>query len=155
MGGRGMQEVTMRRSAATELPRRPALWPLALIAIVAIPVVVAAAGYAGHWNADVMGISALLPLWLVVVPLVVWFNRVYGAAIAFFAVVALPQLGHFGEHLGQMVQIHWQDAPPPKAGGAVGQLNIEWVHFLWNGWAMIGGPLPLTLLRRHPRLSVT
>jgi hypothetical protein len=131
------------------------MWPLALVAIMATPVVVAAAGYAGHWDANVMGLAALLPLWLLIVPLVYWFNRAYGVWVAFFAVVALPQLGHFGEHLGQMVQIHWQGAAPPKAGGAVGQLNIEWVHFLWNAWVLVGVAILMTHFRSNPWLYAT
>src|SRR5437764_10910738 len=149
-----MQEVTFRPSAIA-VPRPPGLWPVALVAIAATPAVVAAAGYAGHWGSTVTGLTALLPLWALIVPMVIWFNRAYGAWIAFFAVVALPQLGHFGEHVGQMIQIHWQGAAPPKAHGAVGALDIEYVHFLWNLWVLVGVAILMTHFRRNPWLYAT
>jgi hypothetical protein len=149
-----MQEVTFR-SSTLEAIRPPALWPIALLAIAATPVVVAAAGYEGHWSSTVTGLAALLPLWALITPIVIWMSRAYGAWLAFFAVVALPQLGHFGEHVGQMVQIHWLGAAPPKAHGAVGALDIEWVHFLWNLWVLIGVGLLVMRFRRNPWLWAT
>jgi hypothetical protein len=149
-----MHEVSIGRPTFTAV-RPPLVWPLVLLAIAATPVIVAAAGYEGHWSNTATGLAALIPMWLLVTPAVVWINRVYGVWLAFFAVVALPQLGHFGEHVGQMVQIHWLGAAPPKAHGAVGALDIEWVHFLWNLWVLIGASILLMKFRRNPWLWVT
>lgn len=146
-----MQEATLRRSALEGLGP-PALTPLVLVAIPAVPVLAAWAGYEGHWSSTATGLAALIPMWALIVPAVVWVNRVYGVWLGFFAVVALPQLGHMGEHIGQMVQIHWLGAPPPKAHGAVGALDIEWVHFLWNFWVLVGVGILIMRFRTNPWL---
>jgi hypothetical protein len=133
----------------TRTLRPPGLSPALMVAIALTPAVVAVAGYAGHWPSTVTGLAAILPLWALITPLIVSLNRVYGAWLAFFGVVALPQLGHFGEHLGQMAQIHLQGAAPPAAHGAVGALDIEWVHFLWNAWVLLG----VAILMNHFRTN--
>ncbi|MFL5913981.1 MAG: hypothetical protein ACJ768_25885 [Gaiellaceae bacterium] len=152
-----MQEVSFAGGGRSTLAIRPpsTITPLLLFAILATPVVVGVAGYAGHWDATATGLAALLPLWALIFPIVYWMNRVYGAWLAFFAVVALPQLGHFGEHTAQMIQIHVQGAAPPAAHGAVGQLDIEWVHFLWNLWVLIGAGILMMHYRRNPWLWAT
>ena len=152
-----MQEVSFAGGGRATLSARPpsTITPLLLLAIVGTPIVVGVAGYAGDWNATTTGLLALLPLWALIFPIVYWLNRVYGAWLAFFAVVALPQLGHFGEHVAQMVQIHVQDAKPAMAHGAVGQLDIEWVHFLWNLWVLIGVGILMMHFRRNPWLYAT
>jgi nitrous oxidase accessory protein NosD len=40
------------------------------------------------------------------------------------------QTGHMFEHVVQMVQMHLWDQPPAFAHGMIGQLDLEWVHFL-------------------------
>jgi hypothetical protein len=146
-----MQEAALRRSTLEGL-RPPALAPLVLLAIPAVPALVAWAGYENHWSSTATGLAALIPMWLLIVPAVVWVNRVYGVWLGFFAVVALPQLGHMGEHIGQMIQIHWLDAAPPTAHGAVGALDIEWVHFLWNFWVLVGVGILVMHFRTNPWL---
>jgi hypothetical protein len=149
-----MQEVSVRSSTLSAV-RPPMVWPLVLVAIALTPAIVAAASYEGRWDSTTTGAAALVLMWALITPSIVWLNRVYGVWIAFFGVVALPQLGHFGEHLGQMIQIHWQGAAPPKAHGAVGALDIEWVHFLWNLWVLIGVAILMMQFRRNPWLWVT
>lgn len=149
-----MEEVAIRRSTA-EVLRSPAMSPTLLFAVAAAPVAAGVADQLGHWPSTLTGIAALLPLWALITPLVMSANRIYGVWIAFFAVVALPQLGHFGEHVTQMVQIHAMGDMPKEAHGAVGALDIEWVHFLWNLWVLIGVGLLLTRFRRNPWLWLT
>jgi nitrous oxidase accessory protein NosD len=40
------------------------------------------------------------------------------------------QTGHLFEHVVQMAQMHLWDQPPAFAHGMIGQLDLEWVHFL-------------------------
>lgn len=40
------------------------------------------------------------------------------------------QTGHIFEHVVQMVQMHVWEQPPAFAHGMIGQLDLEWVHFL-------------------------
>jgi hypothetical protein len=149
-----MQEISFERTAVRPVQPRW-LWPVSLLAIVATPAIVAAAGYDGGWDSTVTGVAALVPLWLVIAPMVWWINKVYGVWLAFFATVALPQLGHLGEHIGQMLQIHWLDAKPPAAHGAVGALDIEWVHYLWNLLVLIGVMVLVMHFRRNAWLWAT
>jgi len=44
--------------------------------------------------------------------------------------VVVQGLLHIPEHVAQFIQVFWVKAP---ANGLLGQLNIEWVHFLYNG----------------------
>lgn len=50
----------------------------------------------------------------------------------FFTAVLAFQLGHVGEHVAQMIQLHVLRMPAASAHGIVGSLDIEWVHFLWS-----------------------
>lgn len=52
--------------------------------------------------------------------------------LTLLALLTLAQLGHQFEHLVQVVQLHVLGQSPGEAHGAVGQLDIEWVHFVWN-----------------------
>lgn len=122
--------------------------------LVAAPTTAAFVGYASDWPASTTALAALLPLNVLVVTQVVATQRACGLWLAFFAVVTLPQLGHFGEHLGQMTQIHMLDAAPPKAHGAVGALDVEWVHFIWNGWVLVGVAILTHRFRSNPWLWV-
>lgn len=53
-------------------------------------------------------------------------------AIAAFSFLLLVQTAHLGEHVAQMVEIHLLGLTGAEARGIIGQLDIEWVHFLWN-----------------------
>lgn len=68
--------------------------------------------------------------------------------IAFLGFLALSQTAHLFEHIAQMVQIHVLHLTGAGAQGIVGQLNIEWVHFIWNVLVLVS---LLALLPHFPR----
>ena len=72
--------------------------------------------------------------------------------IALLGVLALSQTAHFLEHVAQMVQIHLLHLSGPNAQGIVGQLNIEWVHFLWNAFVLVAVLVLLPRFRTNPYL---
>jgi hypothetical protein len=79
-----------------------------------------------------------------------WLSNVFvrpGGAAA-LTLLALMQTAHLAEHVAQMVQIHVLGLSGPAARGIVGQLDLEWVHVIWNG-AVLG--LLVVLLTRFPR----
>lgn len=113
-----------------------------------IVLITAAAAFAGGIVAFVEG----WPLWAVGVcvvaptlPLLVcetrWLCLHYGW-FSLFWVLVVTQIGHFVEHIAQMSQIHLQGESPKVAHGIFGQLDIEWVHFIWNSWVARGGLAP-------------
>ena len=106
------------------------------------------------WPLWAIGLVTLLP-WL---PLftreTLWTYRHY-SWLALFYVLVVTQLAHLGEHLVQMVQIHLLDLQGKDARGVFGQLDIEWVHFLWNTWIILAVALLLTRFPRNPWLWVT
>ena len=51
--------------------------------------------------------------------------------------LALSQTAHLLEHVAQIVQIHVLHLSGGNAQGIVGQLNIEWVHFIWNALVLV------------------
>jgi hypothetical protein len=66
--------------------------------------------------------------------------------------LALSQTAHLLEHVAQMVQIHVLHLSGAGAQGIVGQLNIEWVHFIWNAVVLISLLVLLTHFRANPWL---
>jgi hypothetical protein len=126
--------------------------PAALVVIAGSPVLAGVLGDLGDWSPALIAVVALVPMFTVVIAQVYWTEQLYGVWLAFFGIVALPQLGHFGEHLAQMTQMHIMGTPTPEAKGAVGALNIEWVHFIWNGWVLIGVGILMMHFRRNPWL---
>ena len=60
-----------------------------------------------------------------------WLAR-RGLVRSIFEALLLVQLGHLGEHLVQVAQIHLLGWPPPQARGLVAALDVETVHFAWN-----------------------
>ena len=73
-------------------------------------------------------------------------------SFAFFAAVVASQIGHVGEHVAQMVQIHVLGLSGPNARGIVGVLDIEWVHFAWNTWILVAVIALVFMRRRDPWL---
>ncbi len=67
--------------------------------------------------------------------------------IALLGFLALSQTAHLFEHVAQMIQIHVLGLSGPAARGIVGQLDIEWVHLIWNAWVLVA----LLILVRHFR----
>jgi len=68
--------------------------------------------------------------------------------LTLLSILAVSQSAHLFEHVAQMVQIHILGLSGANAQGIVGQLNIEWVHFIWNTWVLVA---IVTLLPRFPR----
>lgn len=83
-----------------------------------------------------------------------WTWRNFGW-LALFYVLTVSQLGHFVEHLVQMYQIHVQHLTGPAARGVFGQLDIEWVHFIWNTWILVAVVVLLTKYPKNPWLWVS
>jgi hypothetical protein len=74
------------------------------------------------------------------------------AWIAFLGFLAVSQTAHLLEHIAQMFQIHVQHLVGASAQGVVGQLNIEWVHFIWNAIVLVSLLVLLLHFRTNPWL---
>ena len=72
--------------------------------------------------------------------------------LALLGFLAISQTAHLFEHVAQMVQIHVLHLTGANAQGIVGQLNIEWVHFIWNAIVLITLLVLLPRFRTNPRL---
>src|SRR3982074_898129 len=72
--------------------------------------------------------------------------------VALLGFLALSQTAHLVEHLAQMVQIHVLHLSGANAQGIVGQLNIEWVHFIWNAVVFVTLLVLLPHFRTNPWL---
>src|SRR5256885_13107531 len=72
--------------------------------------------------------------------------------IALLGFLALSQTAHLLEHIAQMVQIHVLHLAGANAQGIVGQLNIEWVHFVWNALVFVTLVVLLPRFRTNPWL---
>jgi hypothetical protein len=66
--------------------------------------------------------------------------------------LALSQTAHLLEHVAQMIQIHMLHLVGSSAQGIVGQLNIEWVHFIWNALVLVMLLVLLPHFRTNPWL---
>jgi hypothetical protein len=66
--------------------------------------------------------------------------------------LAVSQTAHLLEHVAQIVQIHVLHLSGANAHGIVGQLNIEWVHFLWNAFVLVTLLVLLPRFRSNPWL---
>jgi hypothetical protein len=72
--------------------------------------------------------------------------------LAFLGFLALSQTAHLFEHVAQMVQIHVLHLSGANAQGIIGQLNIEWVHFIWNSFVLVALLVLLPHFRTNPWL---
>ena len=72
--------------------------------------------------------------------------------IAILGFLAVSQTTHLFEHVAQMVQIHVLHLSGANAQGIVGQLNIEWVHFVWNALVLVTLLVLLSRFRTNPWL---
>jgi hypothetical protein len=72
--------------------------------------------------------------------------------IGLLGFLALTQTAHLFEHIAQMVQIHALHLSGTSAQGIVGQLNIEWVHFIWNALVLVALVVLLPRFRTNPWL---
>ena len=58
--------------------------------------------------------------------------------LALFFVLLVGQSVHYVEHIAQMIQIHLLGFGVSQAHGIIGQLDLEWVHFLFDAvWVPI------------------
>ena len=72
--------------------------------------------------------------------------------MALLGFLAVSQTAHLLEHVAQMIQIHVLHLSGANAQGIVGQLNIEWVHFIWNALVLISLVALLPHFRTNPWL---
>jgi hypothetical protein len=72
--------------------------------------------------------------------------------MALLGFLAISQATHLLEHVAQMVQIHLLHLSGANAQGIVGQLNIEWVHFVWNALVLVTLVVLLTHFPTNPWL---
>jgi hypothetical protein len=72
--------------------------------------------------------------------------------MALLGFLAASQTAHLFEHVAQMIQIHVLRLSGANAQGIVGQLNIEWVHFIWNALVLITLVALLPHFRANPWL---
>jgi hypothetical protein len=123
--------MTYANAMATRLERNLSLFALVLSAMaVALSVVIRAP----LW---VTGVVAVLP-WLPLFGLEL--NRIYrstGLWPTLFVGLVVAQTAHVFEHIAQMIQLHLLGTPKAQARGIFGALDIEWVHFAWNGFVLI------------------
>ena len=75
--------------------------------------------------------------------------------LVLFVVLVGSQAAHCLEHVAQMVQIHLLGLSGANARGVVGNLDIEWVHFVWNTWVIVAVVLLLIHFRTNPWLWAT
>jgi hypothetical protein len=59
------------------------------------------------------------------------------ASLTVLSILAVSQTIHLFEHVAQLIQIHALGLSGASARGIVGQLDIEWVHFIWNAWVLV------------------
>ena len=140
-----------------QMPRResPLMLPAALLLLLAIPAVVAWLNAEADLSSGTISALALVPLTAVIAYGIMDCERKHGVWLAGFAAITLPQVAHFGEHIGQMVQVHGVGLAPPQAHGAVGVLDLEWVHLLWNVGVLVGVMILLMKFRSNPWLWAT
>lgn len=106
------------------------------------------------WPLWGFGVAVVLP-WLPILTLeMAWAYRHYDR-LALFYILVLSQVGHFFEHVAQMVQIHLLGLSGLNARGIFGTLDIEWVHFVFNSWVIIAASILVAWFRRNPWLWAT
>ena len=137
----------------TSFRERPRLaWAAAALFAASAGVGLAAAVQAPIWLLGVIGLVPLLPL---LAAAAILTARATDGWLGLFLVLALTQTAHVGEHLVQIAQLRLLGLGGQRAHGVFGALDIEWVHFIWNGWIVIAVALLLTRFRNNPWLWVT
>lgn len=123
--------------------------------VAAVSAAAVLAGSLGAWPLWLVGLVAVLPWLPLVVRLLVWVAHHYGPWLALFAAIVIAQLGHIGEHVAQIAEIHMLGFVPGNARGIFGQLDIEWVHFIWNSLILAGPAALLIRFHSNPWLWLT
>ena len=148
LGMRDGRVLRPRLLAIHAVPARIILLTFAMsLALVGLATVVA-------WPVWAVTLVAILP-WVPLFGLeMAWTYRHYGW-LALFLVLVVTQVGHSLEHVAQMVQIHALHLHGQEARGVFGNLDVEWVHLIWNSWVLLAVALLLYRYRRNPWLWVT
>lgn len=136
--------------------RRPAIHTVAAHAVTLAwltSLAVVAVGYFQAWPLWITAAAALIPWLPIFYDRVVWTHR-HHSWLALFYVLVISQVGHFFEHVAQMIQIHLFGLPAQLALGIFGALNIEWVHFVFNTWVFGAATLMIYFFRANPWLRV-
>ncbi len=124
----------------TSMPRRMLAFaqvPIRHMALIALAScgAIALAVFIG-WPIWAAAVAAIVP-WLTVFQReTAWIYRHY-RWLALYYVLVVIQVGHFGEHVCQMLQIHLLHRTGPDARGIIGVLDVEWVHFIFNSWIIL------------------
>lgn len=98
-------------------------------------------------------LAALVP-WLPAITLNAAWMRWHDGWLALFTLLVVTQGGHLVEHVVQVGQIHLLGWPSSQARGVVGQLDIEWVHFLWNSVVLLAMAALTWRFRHEPWLWI-
>jgi hypothetical protein len=105
-----------------------------------------------YWQAALVSAATIMAINVVFMLTAVqrrrsWRPQRSQAMYAGFLALAVLQLGHVGEHVVQVTQLLVTNGDLSRAHGAVGQLDFETVHFVWDGgiWLCAG-----LLLTRRP-----
>ncbi|MGI8793724.1 MAG: hypothetical protein ACR2H3_11200 [Acidimicrobiales bacterium] len=92
------------------------------------------------------GVALVALTWVPVFAIeLVWAYRHFEFIAAFYLLV-VTQMGHYGEHAVQMVQIHVLHRSGAAARGVFGALDVEWLHLGFNTWVLLGA---LAMLWRY------
>lgn len=129
------------------------------VRMVAITTISAALGGAiaalEGWPLWAIGACVVAPALPLLICETTWLCRHYGWFSLFWLLV-VTQGGHMIEHVAQMIQIHLQGETAKEAHGIFGQLDIEWVHFIWNSWVVLAAVWLLAVrFWRNPWLWAT
>jgi hypothetical protein len=137
-----------------------------LVQVRSVPAHVIVFAALASYGALILATLQGLPLWARVLVMLLpwlpvfagellWTYRHYGWLALLYVLVA-TQVGHFFEHVAQVVQLHALGLKGANARGIFGALDIEWVHFLWNSWIILAVVALLAFrFRRNPWLWVT
>lgn len=95
-----------------------------------------------HFFGSVSFAMDMLP-WQIYVIIILLFMPFYifeslliarrSAMLALFFVLMVAQSMHFIEHIAQVTQIHLLGLSGSQAHGLIGMLDLEWVHFVFDG----------------------
>ncbi len=96
----------------------------------------------------VVALAVLLP-WLPIIARKLRSDWATYSWLAFFELLVILQIGHFAEHVSQVIELHWLEWSPVLAHGIFGDLDIEPVHWWWNTSILFSATLLLLKFRRN------
>jgi hypothetical protein len=129
-------------SSATPAPRATAPRSLAPIIAIVTAIVLSSTLLMIHFFGSLSFAADLLP-WQIYIAIMVLWTPFYifealvimrrSIMLALFFVLMVAQSMHFIEHIAQMTQIHLLGLAGTQAHGLIGMLDLEWVHFIFDG----------------------